>query len=61
MGYFVHIACAKLDNKEVFTKLETTEFIEQNERERTEEKMYKSEKRFTNQKLMSLDARKNTD
>ena len=37
------LSCAELVNKEVFTKLETMEFTEQNERERTEEKMYKSE------------------
>lgn len=37
------LACAELVNKEVFVKLEETEFSDQNERERTEEKMFKSE------------------
>ena len=36
------LACAELVNKEVFKKLETMEFSEPNERERTEEKMEKS-------------------
>jgi len=36
------LACAELVNKEVFTRLETMEFSEQNERERAVEKMEKS-------------------
>ena len=37
------LACAELVNKEVFTKLEEMEFADQNDRERTKEKMFKSE------------------
>lgn len=36
------LACAELVNHEVFQKLQKMEFSEENERERTEEKMYKS-------------------
>eukprot|EP00111_Clytia_hemisphaerica_P008771 TCONS_00025650-protein len=36
------LSCAELINKEVFVKLESMEFSEQNEKERTEEKMLKS-------------------